>query len=58
VGELWTIRRIAAYFNVSRRTIYRWMQQEDFPKPAYTLVRSPRWVSKDVEQWLEQTKKK
>jgi excisionase family DNA binding protein len=53
MSELWTLKKVANYFAVTRRTIYRWMHDEDFPKPKFQFGCSSRWESKEVEEWRE-----
>jgi len=36
---------------VSRTTIYRWMQDNAFPRPVRISPGAIRWRSEDVEQW-------
>jgi predicted DNA-binding transcriptional regulator AlpA len=42
--------------SVSRSTLWRMVKYENFPKPVI-LIGSQRWISNDVESWLEERKR-
>ena len=52
------IGEIAKILNVSRTTIYRWMEAGSFPKPVHfgdaKKNSTIRWIQEEVEEWLKQ----
>ena len=45
-------KEVAQLIGVSDRTIYRWVDEDNFPKPVMNLgVR--RWRRRDIELWIE-----
>lgn len=43
---------LAARFNVSRNTIWRWKRESpEFPRPVYLSPGSARWKLSEVEAW-------
>ena len=52
------IGEIAKILNVSRTTIYRWMEEGSFPKPVHfgdaKKNSTIRWIQEEVEEWLKQ----
>lgn len=50
--DLWTTEEVAAYFEVTDRTIRDWRQQDaTFPLPLDLPGRSVRWYRQDVIAW-------
>ncbi len=51
------IGEIAKILNVSRTTIYRWMEEGSFPKPVHfgdaRKNSTIRWIQEEVEEWLK-----
>ena len=51
------IGEIAKILNVSRTTIYRWMEEGSFPKPVHfgdaRKNSTIRWIQEEVEDWLK-----
>ena len=39
--------------NLSRSTIYRFVQNNDFPKPVKLGERSIAWVENEINQWAD-----
>ena len=50
-GTLIGIKDVAWLVSVSRPTIYRWVQNGDFPQPVRVGSNAVRWKAEDVEQW-------
>jgi len=44
-------RDLMEYMNVSRSTLWRMTQREDFPKPVI-LMGLKRWRREELESWL------
>lgn len=42
---------LAERFNVTRQTIYIWMNERGFPKPVRKNPRVVRWVPSQVDAW-------
>ena len=40
--------------NVSRATLYRWIQEDQFPAPVSLRGRSVAWDSSAVDRWITQ----
>jgi predicted DNA-binding transcriptional regulator AlpA len=49
-------RDLMEIMSVSRSTLWRMVKYENFPKPVI-LIGSKRWISNDVESWLEERKR-
>lgn len=50
--ELWTASGIAQEERVSRRTVYEWIEREDFPEPfARPVGGGPVWEASRVRAW-------
>ena len=47
------LRDVENATGLSRSTIYRHMKAGKFPKPRRTCGRTVRWLSKDIEAWLD-----
>lgn len=45
-----TVRSICG--NVSDMTLWRWLDQRDFPKPVY-IAKRRYWRESDIVNWLE-----
>lgn len=45
--------QLAARFDVSRNTIWRWArEQADFPKPVKLTPGCTRWREADIDRWV------
>ena len=51
--DLMTLDDVKALLRVSRATVYRYMEQEDFPLPLRLGGLTNRWMRLEVERWLE-----
>lgn len=38
---------------LSQPSLWRMIQDNQFPKPFYPLPRSPRWVESEVLEWMD-----
>ena len=45
--------QVANQFRVSRETIWRWVQNGNFPKPVKLSPGCSRWRIEDVQKWAE-----
>ena len=45
--------QVANQFGVSRATIWRWVQNGNFPKPVKLSPGCSRWRIEDVQKWAE-----
>lgn len=57
-SKLMKVSEIAEWLNVSEAAIYKWVNEERFPKPIKfgeedNKRQSSRWVREDIESWLE-----
>ena len=46
-------REVEKIVGLTRSTIYRHMEQGDFPRPVALTPRSVRWRSDEVAKWVE-----
>ena len=55
--ELLTLTEIVEWIKVSESTIYRWMDEGNFPRPLKLGPRSKqspmRWIRRDVSDWIK-----
>lgn len=51
MGGLMRQRDMMDFMKISRSTLWRIMQQEDFPKPV-VLMGLKRWRREEIETWL------
>ena len=52
--KLLTLKDLAEYLNVSRRTIYRLLNGEKLP--AYRVGKHRRFKREDIDEWLKDQK--
>lgn len=51
--ELWTASGISSECGVHRRTVYVWIEREDFPAAfAHPVGGAPVWLADAVRQWV------
>jgi prophage regulatory protein len=50
--RIYKLPDITAIYSMSRSSIYRAMEQEDFPKPIKLASRSVGWWREQVEDWF------
>jgi excisionase family DNA binding protein len=43
----------ARYLGVSDRTMRRWLQTKNLPKPAFEALRRARWIAPEAANYLE-----
>lgn len=53
VSQFFTDKNVAARYQVSRPTIWRWLKEGQFPKPV-KLAGSTRWRLSDLEKWEQE----
>lgn len=46
--------QVAAYFDVSRGTVWRWVRTTGFPPPVPLGPHTMRWRRKDILEWESQ----
>lgn len=46
--------QVAAYFEVSRGTVWRWVRKRGFPPPVQLGPHTVRWRRKDILEWEDQ----
>jgi len=46
-----TDKQIAERYNVGRTTCWRWVQEQNFPKPIKLSPGTTRWKLSDIEKW-------
>lgn len=47
-------KTLAKRYEVSRATIWRWLQENKLPKPIKLAAGTTRWRLADIEQWEAQ----
>jgi prophage regulatory protein len=52
--RLLTVKDLMQIFSVSRSTIYRWIDDEDFPRGKRLASNTVRWLESDVTKWQEE----
>ena len=57
LDRLLTIKQIAAQTGISRSTIYRRIQEGEFPKPVRIGPRATRWPESEIKIWLDELKR-
>ena len=53
LDKLLTIKQVTAQTGLSRSTIYRRMQEGEFPKPKRIGPRATRWRESQLRAWLD-----
>ena len=48
--QMLTCRDLQDLLKISKATIYRWMEADDFPKPLHLGANMVRWRSTDIEK--------
>ena len=48
------VKDIQGMLGVSKSTIYRWMDERDFPTPIKFSAKAVRWRLDDIEKWITQ----
>jgi len=46
-------RQVAERYSVNRISIWRWVKNENFPKPIKLTSGCTRWKLSDIETWEE-----
>jgi len=46
---------LARELNESRRTIYNWIERDDFPKPVGKTANARVWDLEEVRRWRDDT---
>ena len=52
--KLLTLKDLADYLNISRRTVYRLLNGESLP--AYRIGKNMRFKREDIDEWLKDQK--
>lgn len=42
--------------NVSKSSIYLWMEKDEFPRPKKLSIGTVAWSEEDINEWLEKCK--
>lgn len=50
-----TARELAEDLGVHRRTVYRYMERDDFPAPVLQTSAGALWEVEAVREWVERT---
>ena len=50
--QMLTRKDIEELLKISKGTIYRWMEADEFPNPLHLGANMIRWRSTDIEKWL------
>ncbi|ASG66812.1 AlpA family transcriptional regulator [Idiomarina piscisalsi] len=48
------VKDIQGMLGVSKSTIYRWMDERNFPTPIKFSAKAVRWRLDDIEKWITQ----
>jgi len=51
--HLLRIDEVAARLSVTRQTIYRYMHEQEFPRPLRLSEKSIAWRERDVQRWID-----
>lgn len=46
-----SVEQVAARYNVSKDTIWRWRREGEFPKPIRLGGKTSRWRLSEIEAW-------
>ena len=52
--RLLTVKDLMQIFSVSRSTIYRWIEDEDFPRGKRLASNTVRWLESEIIGWQEE----
>ena len=57
-SKLLRIGEVSEWLNISRSTIYKWVNDGEFPEPVVLgqddgKRSAPRWREEEVQEWLE-----
>jgi len=52
-GAFLSIAEVSKLINVSKSTIYRWMQERRFPRPLIITSQMRRWDRADLDHWID-----
>ena len=44
-------KQISSRYNISRATVWRWVQENKLPTPYHFTVGTTRWKLSDLEKW-------
>ena len=53
MSRLITINDVAERVGVSKRTVYRWINEGNFPTPMELSARIRKWTEQEVEDWIK-----
>lgn len=48
-----TDKQISEMLCIGRRTLWRWVQNGDFPQPKRLSPGTTRWLMSEVEAWIK-----
>lgn len=51
--KLIDLKKVKDLLSVSTATIYRWMDNEGFPKPLKLSANCARWKENEIVEWLQ-----
>ena len=54
--EFMRMNQVCKRLEISRSTLYRWIQLDEFPKPQKIGTRLVRWKTEEIDEWLDKTK--
>lgn len=52
--EILRVEDLIQMLKISRPTLYRWLKQDNFPKPIHLGPKTPVWRQSDIEEWISQ----
>lgn len=53
--KLLRLREVSERTGLSRATIYRYVKSADFPSPRKVGSRMVRWLSTDIDEWMQRS---
>ena len=53
-NKLYDVKGIAAVLSISARTLWRWIQEGQFPKPDIKRDKFVRWKPETLQDWIDQ----
>ena len=51
--KLLKLAEVTRMLNISRSSLYKWMEEGSFPRPIKLGITACRWHRQDVETWLD-----
>ena len=56
MARLYRLKQLLEMLNVSKSSIYLWMEKDEFPRPKKLSIGTVAWSEEDINEWLEKCK--